>query len=186
MGKPGLFGVTLYLRGMEYDDVARAVARKYATSEIPFEDLYQEARVAIWRAGERDEMTASRAYLTAKHRCLRVLEQRQLGSERPKGRPPGKNGVKPVKTFLTFDGVIYDDAAQVEPDHAGEVARRVDVERALETLTPEERALVRALYWEDMTWEQAREYLGKTPQAHWRSARDKLRRALGEPEPAGE
>lgn len=165
----------------EAETVAQRAARRYARDDFPYEDLAQEARFAIWQKSQSDpDLTEWQAYRTAKDRILRVIEQRPLGSERPPGRPPGKNGVKPVKTILTFDGVIYDDQAPVEPDIAAEVVRRVDVERALECLTAKERDLIRALYWNDMTWTQAREYLGVTPQAHWESARRKLREVLSE------
>lgn len=162
-----------------HEAVAQRVAKRYARDDFPYEDLAQEARVAIWQRTQRDgELTEQHAFFAARDRVLRVIEQRPLGSERPPGRPRGSG--KPVKIVLTFDGVIYDDRAPVEPDIAGEVVRRVDVERALERLTEKERELVRALYWNDMTWKQAREYLGVTPQAHWESARRKLREVLGE------
>lgn len=166
--------------GRMHEVVAQRVAKRYVRPELPYDDALQEARYAIWRETERrGELTEGQAYLVAKNRVLRVLEQRPLGSERPVGRPPGRNGVKPVKTVLTFDGVIYDDQAPVVPDFADEVILRVDVERALEKLTELEERVVRALYWDNLSWRQARLELGFTPQAYWSSARDKLRASLG-------
>jgi DNA-directed RNA polymerase specialized sigma24 family protein len=162
---------------MEHADIARLTALRYARpGEV--EDMTQEALYALWREGQRrGELSDARAFLVAKSRVLRVLEQRPLGSERPPGRPPGRNGVTPATEQLTPEGVFYDDQL-VAPDPAAEVALRVDVERALGTLTVPEQRTVRVLFWDQASWREARGLLGFIPQATWRSARDKLRIAL--------
>lgn len=155
---------------LPYDDVADTVARTMSRPEFPYDDCLQEARYALWRESQRRELTRSQAYMVARSRLLRVLDQRPLGSERPKGRPAGRNGVTPISvTYVDqLPDVLVDDPADA-------VATRVDVERALRGLTAREASLVRALYWEGQTWRQA---ISHYPGSLWASAREKLRATL--------
>lgn len=160
----------------EYVATARSVASRYARPpEFPLEDMLQEALVAIWKATEsKGPLTETQAYGVARDRCLRVLgSERFLGSERPKGRPEGGNGVKPVKVFLTDDGNLPERAAFEE-----DLTDRLVVRQAVAALEPVERETVYAIYWEGWSWRQAKSILGVVPQAHWDSARNKLRADL--------
>lgn len=66
-------------------------------------------------------------------------------------------------------------------DSGGDIARRIDVDEALEGLSAQQRAVVHLHYWEDLTIPRTAEVLGVsegTVRAHLARAKTKLKEAL--------
>jgi RNA polymerase sigma-70 factor (ECF subfamily) len=116
-----------------YRGVLRATAARFRLSPGDADDLVQDVRVRLWRAveGERMEsIPASYLYRAAASAALDIIRRRRSSREEP------VDDVGSADPHLT-DGALRPDQAAQLSDLA------VQIERALETLPPSRRPVVR-------------------------------------------
>jgi RNA polymerase sigma-70 factor, ECF subfamily len=133
-------------------------AQRVLGSQPAAEDAAQEASLKAWRHHAQcrtPECPEPWVAAIARREALRAI--------RPVVRP------------------LSERAEPVDPGHERQAIRRVDVSRAVRTLTNDDRRLLLARYWADCTQEQAAALLGMpegSAKVRLHRARARLRQAL--------
>lgn len=151
-----------------HQSMVRAVLRRMAKGDHALaDDLAQETFLLAWRnlaAFRHDARFSTWLYRIALNAWLSHARKR--------------------RESLQDD--LDEVAAEAGPDPATPLADRVDLERAIATLSDGERAAIAACYYADLTHEEAAAALGMplgTVKTHVLRAKAKLRARLGKEEP---
>lgn len=156
-----------------HQSAVRACLRKLtAGNHALADDLAQETFVLAWRnlASFRQEARFSTWLYRIATNCW-LAQARKRREELLGDRDAA----------LADDYAAGDDLAQATPDHARAASLRLDVERALGTLSEAERAAIVQCYHNDLSHEEAAYVLGcpvGTVKTHVLRAKQKLKAAL--------
>jgi RNA polymerase sigma-70 factor (ECF subfamily) len=146
----------------EFAAMVRRVGRRYRLSDADLEDVLQEVRIRLWRAGEKQvELSASYVYRTSMSAAIDLLRRlRARGADRTVGLEQVEEPAAPAA----------DPSVSVEEQQLA-----AQVARAVEAITPSRRAVVRMVL-AGHSREEVAELMGWTEA----KTRNLLYRGLGE------
>lgn len=137
------------------------------------DDLAQEARILAWGYYGDYHPNAAKPYIRSRLWDLAAGKTGWTGQDRPRRYD------RPTEVAADWDHDLAEHLASAELLERIELAYHYgEIYAALDRLTPNERRLIRARYWEGKTWTEVEREWGYAPNPVWRSARDKLRKDL--------
>lgn len=143
------------------EPMIRAFARRYATHDMPYEDLAQELRIKFLSLVDRFGDDAGRVATTA-------LWRHAVNAAHPRKSE--------AYTYANHDMEISENAAVAQP-HA-DLDVQMDVAYALAALPPRHMEYVRRVFWEDQPIKEATREMGLGNSTFSRTIAPVLRREL--------